>query len=131
MIDNRKLPYFKFLGITSNISSCLMTIILCLPIPILFFFLQKRMTRIFSIYNSYTKFIEGEIELEKFSKKLVNTRIALFVFASIWLIITVLVYVNTDVSKMENVLGNLIVILPFILTIPCIILCNKVNSLIK
>ncbi len=124
MTDNRKLPSLKSLGIASNISSCLMTIILCLPIPILFFFLQKRMTRIFSIYNSYTKFIEGEIELEKFSKKLTKTKIGLFVFAFVWLLITVLVCINSD---MKNIIGNSVVILPIALTVPCIILCNKIK----
>lgn len=127
IMDKNKFPSLKFWGIISNLSSCLMTIILCLPIPILFFFLQKRMTRIFSIYNSYTEFTEGEIELEKFSKKLTNTKIGLFVFAFVWLLITVLVYVNSDRSKMENILGNSVVILPIALTVPCIILCGKVN----
>lgn len=130
-MNKNNFPSFKFFGNICNVLSCLLTIILCLPIPILLFFLLKRMTKLFSIYGSYTDFIEGKVELDKLRKKLVNTKIALVVFAGIWLIITVLVYENTDVSKMDNALGNLIVILPIVLTLPCIILCSKVNSLIK
>lgn len=128
LIMNKNNPRsFKSLGSTCNVLSSLLTIILCLPLPIVFFFLQKKMTSLFSIYNSYTEYMGGKMPLEKLSKKLRNTRIGLFVFAFIWLIITLLVYMNTNLSKMENVLGNSIVILPIVLTMPCIILCAKVN----
>ena len=131
MIDQKKLPSVKLLGISSNVLSCLMTIILCLPLPIIFFFLQKRMTRIFSIYNCFIEYRVGKMDLEKFSKKLKNTKIGLFAFAFIWLLISVLVFINTDLSKMDNFWGNLIVILPIFLTIPGIILCRKVSNILE
>lgn len=127
-MNRNNLPTFKILGTTCNVLSFFLTIIMCLPLPIVIFFVKNRMTSIFSIYNRYTEYLEGILELNKLNQKLKNTRIGLYIFAFIWVLITILVFVNTDISKFDNVIGNSIVILPIVLITPCVILCNKVRG---
>lgn len=117
----------KILGSVSNFFSFLMTIIICLPLPILLFFLQKKMFRIFSIYNSYVDYGAGEITKDQLGRKNSNIGTALYIFAALWLVIAVLVFLNSDLKDSENLLGNSIVVLPILFTIPGLMLCNKVK----
>jgi hypothetical protein len=85
------------------------------------------MFRIFSIYNNYVDYGAGEITKDQLGRKNSNIGTALYIFAALWLVIAVLVFLNSDLKDSENLLGKSIVVLPILFTIPGLMLCNKVK----
>ena len=130
MENPAQIKKIKMLGKFCNVSSIIFTILLCLPMPIIYFFL-KNTKKYFSILDGFEKYLRNEINIETLKKRINNVFIRLGVITLIFFFITWLLFTenNTDDFEMR---GNFIFTFTFlILLLPCYFLCFKVNEYLR
>jgi hypothetical protein len=125
-----ELKKITILGKVCNISSVILTIFLCLPLPIIFFFL-KNTKKYFSILDSFEKYLNGDINLETLKKHIKHVFLRLTFLTLIFLFVIWLLFTENNSNDFE-MRGNYIFATSFlILLLPCYYLCFKVVESIK
>jgi NADH:ubiquinone oxidoreductase subunit 3 (subunit A) len=130
MSETIELRKISILGKVCNILSILFTIILCLPLPIVFLFL-KNTKKYFSILDSFEKYLSGNISVETLKKNNKNIFYRLM-FLTIIFSFPIFFLISENNSSDFETRGNFIFASSIFLMLSlCYYLCFEVNNYLK
>lgn len=119
MEKNNSLNKIKIIGKFCNFISVIYTMLLCVPMPIIFLFIIKESKTYFSILNTFEKYLNKNVSLETLKKHNRNVIIRLSVLSIIFTLLSWLMFTENTSSDFE-MRGNFIFsFTAFVLTSTC------------
>lgn len=125
-----QLRKITILGKACNIISILFTIIICLPLPIVFLFL-KNTKKNFSISDNFEEYLKGNINIETLKKDNKNMFFRLKVLAIIFLFPICFLISENNSSDFEIRCNYIFAASIFLMLSLCYYLCFQVNNYLK
>lgn len=130
MSNTIEIRRIKILGTICNILSVLFTIVLCLPLPIVFLFL-KNTKKNFSILDSFENYLKGNISI-KILKKGNKNMFFRIIFLTVIFSIPIFFLISENNSNDFEIRSNYIFASSiFLMLLLCYYLCFSVNNYIK
>lgn len=126
-VERRKI---KILGTICNFISQIFTIFLCLPLPIVFFFLNN-IKRNFSVLDSFENYLKDKISVEKLENDNKNIFYRLIFLTVIFLIIIFFLISENNNSDLDTKLNTIFISSIFLMLSFCYYLYFVVNNYIK
>ncbi len=130
MNNTLELRKIKNLGTFCAFASCLFTILLCLPLPIIYFFL-KNTKSYFSVLDDFNKYLDGKIDIKTLQRRSKNIFYRLSFLSCIFLLVSYALFSSNSSNDFE-MRGNLIFFFSFLFLLsPCFYLYFKVKEYLR
>ncbi len=130
MSKTTEIRKIKILGKVCNVLSFLFTLLLCLPLPIVFLFLKKTKKN-FSIFDSFENYLNGNTSIEMLKKGNKNMFFRLIFLTVIFLIPICFLISENNSSDFETRCNYIFASSIFLMLSLCYYLCFEVNNYIK